>query len=394
MFNQYAYGLGSKKSCIRELFQYGLEQAKKVGRENVFDYSLGNPSIPAPKKVNETAKYILDHEDPLLVHGYSAAPGFEEVREAIAKELTERMGMDIKSSNIFCTCGAAPALITIFKALCIEEGKSKVLGIAPFFPEYRPFSEGAGMKYDYVEADTTSFQINLPALEKKIDADTQCVIINTPNNPSGVVFSRETLEKVADILTRKSKEVGHPIYLVADEPYRELVYGGVEVPWVPSIYKDTIVAYSYSKSLSLPGERIGYICVPDCVTDSKDIMSAVAGAARIIGHVCPPTLLQRVVAQCTHERPDLGAYEENRKLLMEGLKKIGYEFAQPDGAFYLFVKAPGGDGVAFSEKCKKYNLLVVPSDDFGVKGYFRLSYCVSKETVVNSMQAFEKAFNE
>ncbi len=393
MFNQYAYGMGSKKSCIRELFQYGLEQAKVVGKENVFDFSLGNPSIPAPKKVNETAKYILDNEDPLLVHGYSAAPGFEDVREAIAAELTERTGMTIKGANIFCTCGAAPALITIFNALRANE-KSKVLAIAPFFPEYRPFSEGAGMVFDFVPADTKNFQIDMKALEAKIDKDTQCVIINTPNNPSGVVFSKETLTQVADILTRKSKEMGHPIYLVSDEPYRELVYGNVEVPWVPSIYKDTLIAYSYSKSLSLPGERIGYICVPDCVTDSKDMFAAIAGAARIIGHVCPPTLLQRVVAKCTHERPDLKAYDENRQLLVNGLRKIGYECAQPDGAFYLFVKAPGGDGVAFSEKCKKHNLLVVPSDDFGVKGYFRLCYCVSKKTIENSLPVFEKVFHE
>lgn len=393
MFNQYTYGLGTKKSCIRELFQYGLEQAKVVGRENVFDFSLGNPSIPAPKTVNAAAKDILDNEDPLLVHGYSSAPGFDDVREAIAKELAERTGMDIKGSNLFFTCGAAPALITVFHALRANEN-SKILAIAPFFPEYRPFVEGAGLKFDFVAADTKDFQINLEALEAKLDADTQAIIVNSPNNPSGVVFSEDTLKKVGDILTKKSKEYGHPIYLIADEPYRELVYGGVTVPWIPNIYANTIVAYSYSKSLSLPGERIGYICVPDCVEDSKEVFAACAGAARIIGHVCPPTLLQRVVARCAYERPDLAAYDENRQLLVNGLRKIGYECAQPDGAFYLFVKAPGGDGKAFSDKCKKYNLLVVPSNDFGVEGYFRLCYCVSKETIMNSLPAFEKAFNE
>ncbi len=393
MFNQYTYGLGTTKSCIRDLFQYGLEQAKLVGKENVFDFSLGNPSIPSPKKVNETIKEIIDNENPLLVHGYSSAPGFDEVREAVAADLTRRTGMTIKGSNLFFTCGAAPALITIFNALHANDD-CKILAIAPFFPEYRPFVEGAGLKFDFVEADTATFQINLGALEAKLDKNTQGVIINSPNNPSGVIFSKETLQKVGEILAKKSKEFGHPIYLIADEPYRELVYGDIEIPWIPAIYPNTIVAYSWSKSLSLPGERIGYICVPDCAEDSKEVFAACAGAARIIGQVCPPTLIQRTVARCVAEKPDLNAYDENRQLLVNGLRKIGYECAQPDGAFYLFVKAPGGDAKAFSEKCKKYNLLVVPSNDFGVEGFFRLSYCVSKATVVNSLPFFEKAFKE
>lgn len=393
MYNQFDYGLGTNKSVIRELFTYGLEQAKKVGADKVYDYSLGNPSIPAPAIVNKTAIDIINNVDPLQVHGYSSAPGFDDVREKVAKNLTERMGMTIKGSNLYFTCGAAPGLVSIFHALHANDD-CKLLAIAPFFPEYRPFAQASGLQFDFVEADTKAFQINMAALEAKLDKNTQAVIINSPNNPSGVVFSEATLKQLGEILTRKSKEFGHPIYLIADEPYRELVYGGVKVPWVPNFYKNTIVAYSWSKSLSLPGERIGYVCVPDCVEDGQAIFSAITGAARAIGHVCPPTLIQRVVAECCSTMPDLEAYDDNRQTLYEGLLKIGYECAKPDGAFYLFVKAPGGDANKFSEACKKYNLLVVPSDSFGVPGYFRLCYCVSKKTIVNSMEAFEKAFNE
>lgn len=393
MVNQYTYGLGTAKSCIRELFDFGLQRAAIVGKENVFDFSIGNPSIPAPAAVNAAAMDILQNEDSLLVHGYSSAPGFMDAREALAKELAERTGTAISGSDLYFTCGAAPALIAVCKALHLDEN-TEILGIAPFFPEYRPFIESTGSKFVYVPADTKDFQIDLVTLEKMINKNTQAVIINSPNNPSGVVFSKETLEKVADILTKKSAEFGKPIYLISDEPYRELVYDGVEVPWVPSIYKDTLVCYSYSKSLSLPGERIGYVYVPAGATDAKAVFAAVAGAARVLGHVCPPTLIQRVVARCAYEKPDLVAYDENRKLLYNGLKEIGYECAKPDGAFYLFAKAPGGDGKAFSEKCKQHDLLVVPSDDFGVEGYFRLCYCVSKEMIEKALPVFAKVFKD
>ncbi len=391
MYNQYRYGLGTASSCIRELFEYGLQQAAVVGKENVYDFSLGNPSIPAPVAVNAAAVDIIQHEDSLLVHGYSSAPGFADARDAVAKELAERTGTEIHGSDLYFTCGAAPALIAVCSALHID-ANTEILGIAPFFPEYRPFIESTGSKFVYVPADTEQFQIDLQTLERMINPNTQAVIINSPNNPSGVVFSKETLQKVADILTRKSQEFGKPIYLISDEPYRELVYDGVEVPWVPSIYQDTIVCYSYSKSLSLPGERIGYIYVPKNMTDAKAVFATIAGASRVLGHVCPPTLIQRVVARCAYEKPDLEAYDTNRKLLYQGLKKIGYECANPDGAFYLFAKAPGGDAKAFSEKCKQKNLLVVPSDDFGVKGYFRLCYCVSKEMIEKALPIFAEVF--
>ena len=392
MFNKTAYGLGSVRSYIREVFEYGRQQAKIVGEENVFDYSLGNPSIPAPEKVNETIINILNTESSIKVHGYTSGPGDDTIREAVAKNLTERFGKVIRPANLFFTCGAAPALMTALTALACED--SEVIAIAPFFPEYKPFIESSGNKFVMVPADTTSFQIDLAALESLVNEHTQAIIVNSPNNPSGVVFSRETLEKVGSILGAAAEKYGHPIYIIADEPYRELVYDGVEVPFIPNVYKDTIVCYSWSKSLSLPGERIGYVLVPDDATDSAELFAAVAGAARMLGHVCAPSLIQRAVAACCDIMPDLEAYDVNRNLLYNGLTEIGYECAKPQGAFYLFVKAPGGDAMAFAEKAKKKNLLIVPSDSFGVPGYFRLSYCVSKEMIERSLPAFKEVFAE
>lgn len=392
MFNKTAYGLGSVRSYIREVFEYGRQQAKIVGEENVFDYSLGNPSIPAPEKVNETIINILNTESSIKVHGYTSGPGDDSIREAVAKNLTERFGKVIRPANLFFTCGAAPALMTALTALACED--SEVIAIAPFFPEYKPFIESSGNKFVMVPADTTSFQIDMAALESLVNEHTQAIIVNSPNNPSGVVFSRETLEKVGSILGAAAEKYGHPIYIIADEPYRELVYDGVEVPFIPNVYKDTIVCYSWSKSLSLPGERIGYVLVPDDAADSAELFAAVAGAARMLGHVCAPSLIQRAVAACCDIMPDLEAYDVNRNLLYNGLTEIGYECAKPQGAFYLFVKAPGGDAMAFAEKAKKKNLLIVPSDSFGVPGYFRLSYCVSKEMIERSLPAFKEVFAE
>lgn len=392
MFNKTAYGLGSVRSYIREVFEYGRQQAKIVGEENVFDYSLGNPSIPAPEKVNETIINVLNTESSINVHGYTSGPGDDTIREAVAKNLTERFGKVIRPANLFFTCGAAPALMTALTALACED--SEVIAIAPFFPEYKPFIESSGNKFVMVPADTTSFQIDMAALESLVNEHTQAIIVNSPNNPSGVVFSRETLEKVGSILGAAAEKYGHPIYIIADEPYRELVYDGVEVPFIPNVYKDTIVCYSWSKSLSLPGERIGYVLVPDDAADSAELFAAVAGAARMLGHVCAPSLIQRAVAACCDIMPDLEAYDVNRNLLYNGLTEIGYECAKPQGAFYLFVKAPGGDAMAFAEKAKKKNLLIVPSDSFGVPGYFRLSYCVSKEMIERSLPAFKEVFAE
>ena len=389
MVNQEYYTLGTAPSVIRQLFAYGLEQAKVVGPENVYDYSLGNPSIPAPKKVNESIKKIVDETDSIKLHGYSMAPGFEEARAAVAKDLAARFGLDVKASELFFTCGAAPALISIIKALIVD-ADTEIMAIAPFFPEYRPFVNANGGKLVVVPADTKAFQIHLDEVEKRITKHTQAIIVNSPNNPSGVVYTEETLKGLASLLERKSAEYGHPIYIIADEPYRELVYGGVKVPFIPCLYKNTIVCYSYSKSLSLPGERIGYVYVPGFADDSHDVYAAIAGAARIMGHVCPPTLMQKVIEYCAEERPDLVAYDENRNLLYSSLREMGYECAKPDGAFYLFVKAPNGDANTFSEKAKLgHNLLVVPADGFGCPGFFRLSYCVSNDMIRRSLPAFK-----
>ena len=388
MVNQTFYDLGTAPSVIRQLFAYGLEQAKVVGPENVFDYSLGNPSIPAPKRVNESIHKIVDETDSIQLHGYSMAQGFEEPRRAIAADLSRRFGLEIQADDLFLTCGAAPALISVIKAM-VADGDSEIMVIAPFFPEYAPFITANGGKMVLVPADTQAFQIHLEEVEKRITSHTQAIIVNSPNNPSGVVYTEETLRGLAALLERKSAQYGHPIYIIADEPYRELVYGGVKVPFIPNLYKNTIVCYSYSKSLSLPGERIGYVYVPSFADDSAAVYAAVSGAARVMGHVCPPTLFQKVVGLCAQERPDLQAYEENRNLLYDSLREMGYECAKPDGAFYLFVKAPGGDANAFSEKAKReHNLLVVPADGFGCPGYFRLSYCVAKDMILRSLPAF------
>ncbi len=389
MVNQEYYKLGTAPSVIRQLFAYGLEQAKKVGAENVYDYSIGNPSIPAPKKVNESIKAIVDECDSVKVHGYSMAAGFEGARNAVAKDLSERFGLDVKAGELFFTCGAAPALVSVIKALTVSP-ETEIMLVAPFFPEYTPFVTSNGGKAVVIPADTKAFQIDLEKVEANITANTQAIIINSPNNPSGVVYTEETLTALAELLSRKGEQYGHPIYIIADEPYRELVYGGVRVPFIPTIYKNTIVCYSYSKSLSLPGERIGYVYVPAFAEDSKAVYAAVSGAARIIGHVCPPTLIQMTIERCAAERPDLAAYDENRILLYNSLTEMGYECAKPDGAFYLFVKAPDGNSEAFSEKAKlEHNLLVVPGGGFGCPEFFRLSYCVANDMIKRSLPAFK-----
>lgn len=389
MVNQKYYGYGTAPSVIRELFAYGLAQAKVVGKDKVYDYSLGNPSIPAPQKVEDTIKKLLAEEDSIVLHGYSMAPGFESTREAIAANLRERFSTNAQASEIFMTCGCAPALVSVAKALTISPD-SEFLCVAPYFPEYNVFFTCEGGKVSVVPADTENFQINLAELEARTNENTVAVVLNNPNNPSGVVYTEETLVKIAEILKKKEAEYGHPIYIIADEPYRELVYGGVKVKFIPEVYDNTIVCYSWSKSLSLPGERIGYVYVPATCQDSKEVYAAIAGAAREIGSVCPPTLIQRVVEECVGCEPDLAAYDENRTLLYEELTSYGYECAKPDGAFYLWVKAPNGDAPAFSEKAKlEHNLLVVPGEGFACPGFFRLSYCVSNEMIKNSLPAFK-----
>ncbi len=386
MFNEKAFALGATRSAIRDLFEYGKARAAIVGPENVFDYSLGNPSIPAPPEVNDAVRAVLSDTDTLLVHGYTSSAGDLQTRQAIADDLNERYGTQIAPGELFIGCGAAPELCAVFRALAFPG--AQILAIAPFFPEYRPFVQEAGAEFVSVPADIPGFQIPMDALEALLSPSTAAIIINSPNNPAGTVYTEQTLHQLSDLLTRKSREYGHPIYIVSDEPYRELVYDGVTVPFIPSIYPNTIVCYSYSKSLSLPGERIGYIYVPRQAADSEAIYAAVCGAARANGHVCAPSLLQKVIARCTHLRPDLEAYDRNRRALYEELVAAGYEVAKPDGAFYLFVKAPGGDSRAFSERAKQRDLLVVPGDSFGCPEYFRLCYCVSYDMIRRSLPVF------
>jgi len=391
MLNEKAYALGANRSCIRDLFEYGCQRAAIVGRENVYDYSLGNPSIPSPKEVNETIVEILQDTDSLAVHGYTSAIGDYDTRKAISDDLNARYGVDTQPEEFFIGCGAAPELVAVLRAMAIPGGE--VLAIAPYFPEYKPFAEEAGLIFKVVPADVPSFQIDLDAVRKMITYNTQAIILNSPNNPSGVVYTKETLKALVNIIKDKIMDYGHTIYLICDEPYRELTYG-VETPWVPSIFNDAIVCYSYSKSLSLPGERIGYVYVSRMASESKRLYAAIAGASRAAGHVCAPSLWQKVIARCAHLRPDLEAYDRNRKALYEGLTAMGYEMAQPDGAFYLFIKAPGGDANEFSEAAKKKDLLVVPGDGFGCPGYFRICYCVGYEMIQKSLPVFAELIKE
>ena len=392
MINETAYLLGSNRSCIRDLFEYGCARAAIVGRENVFDYSLGNPSIPAPAAVDQAIRDILNDTPSLAIHGYTSAIGDLTTRQAIADDLNSRYDAGVRAQDLFIGCGAAPELVAVLRAITVPG--AEILAVAPYFPEYKPFTEGVGATFKVVPPDVPGFQIKLDAVEEMLTENTVGIILNSPNNPAGTVYTRETLVQLAALLERKSAQFGHPIYIIADEPYRELVYGGVEVPFIPTIYKNTIVCYSYSKSLSLPGERIGYVYVPEQAQDHDALYAAVAGASRAAGHVCAPSLWQKVIARCTHLRPDLESYDRNRRTLYEGLISMGYECAKPDGAFYLFIKAPGGDASAFSEKAKKKDLLVVPGDGFGCPGYFRVCYCVSLDLIERSLPIFKELIEE
>lgn len=388
MYNQTAYELGANSCYIRELAAWGQARAAQIGSENVYDYSIGNPSIPAPREIEDTIRDILQNTPTVAIHGYTSAVGNLQTRQAIANDLNARYNQTITPDELFIGCGTSQELCSVFLALATPG--SKILAIAPYFPEYDPFVRNAGADFDVVPADVPDFQINFAALEEKLTPNTCALILNSPNNPSGTVYTAETIRQLANLLSQKSAEFAHPIYIVADEPYRELVYDGVEVPYIPAIYPNTIICYSYSKSLSLPGERIGYILVPRQAQDSKALYLAICGASRVTGHICAPSLWQEVIAKCAHLRPDMAAYGRNRTALYEGLRALGYEIAKPDGAFYLFVKVPGGDGFAFSEKAKALDLLVVPGEEFGCPGYVRVCYCVKPEMIERSLPLFAK----
>ena len=391
MISQECYELGSKSSVIREIFSYGLKRKAEVGENKVYDFSLGNPSIPAPESVKKAILELLELP-PETIHAYSPAPGDPKVRTAIAESLNRRFGETFRMDNIFMTCGAAASLNICLKAL-LNAGEEAIT-FAPFFPEYRVWVEGVGAALNVIPAKLPDFQIDAEAFEQAITPKTKVVIVNTPNNPSGVVYSEETIRNLCAILKKKSEEYGAPIYLITDEPYREIVYDDIEVPYLTKYYNDTLVCYSYSKSLSLPGERIGYIVIPDRIADYGHVAPAIAGAARVLGFVCAPSLFQQVVAKCVDDTGDISAYKKNRDILVEGLNRIGYTCVKPQGAFYLFMKALEDDAYAFCERAKKYDLLLVPSDDFGCPGYVRISYCVAEKTIVDSMPAFEKLMEE
>ena len=388
MFVDSMYQLGSKRSCIRELFEYGQQKARELGPEHVFDYSLGNPSVPVPAEAGKVIEELVETEDTLVLHGYTSASGSLDTRAAVADDLNVRYHAGVRPENLFMTCGAAPALVSILRALAIPG--AEILLLTPFFPEYVPFSEANGAKPVIVPAEE-GFRLNAQSVERYVTPHTQAIIVNSPNNPSGVVYTREELEALAETLRRKEAEYGHPIYIIADEPYRELVYDGVEVPFIPTLYADTLVCYSWSKSLSMPGERIGYVLVPDAAADSHELLCAIAGAARAHGHVCAPSLIQRVIAHCAHMRPDVAAYDRNRKTLYEALTSYGYSCVNPSGAFYMLVRAPGGDSQAFSDRAKlEENLLIVPGEGFGCPEYFRLSTCVSHDMILRSLSSFQR----
>ena len=392
MINEKMYALGSKRSIIREIFEYCKQRATEIGPDKVFDFSIGNPSVEPPKVISDTIADLIANENSVLLHGYTSAQGDLGTRTAVANDINVRFGTELTPNNIYMTCGAAASLTISLRAL-LNAGEECIV-FAPFFTEYRVFIENAQGKVVISTPCEKTFQIDVKDFEEKINENTKAVIMNSPNNPSGVVYSEETIKAVCQVLSKKEKEYGHPIYLIADEPYRELVFDGVPVPYLMNYYDNTIVCYSYSKALSLPGERIGYIAVSPKMEDSVNVYLAICGAGRSLGYVCAPSLFQQVIKKCISAKVDVNIYKENRDILYSALTEYGYECVQPDGAFYLFVKALEEDAMKFFEKAKSKEILVVPCDDFGVKGYVRIAYCVDKQRIVNALPAFKSLAEE
>ncbi|MBE6073893.1 MAG: pyridoxal phosphate-dependent aminotransferase [Selenomonas ruminantium] len=392
MINQKMYELGTKKSTIRTIFEFGRKRAAEVGEENVYDFSLGNPNVPTPEFIKAAAVDVLTNMEPSAVHGYTVAPGAPQTRAALAESVNKRFGTNFAAKNFFMTAGAAAAITICFKALAQPE--DEFITFAPFFPEYRAFVESVGGKLVVVPAQPADWQIDFAAFEKLVTNHTKAVIVNSPNNPSGAVYSEETIQKLADILRRKEEEFHHPIFIISDEPYREIAFEGYTVPYVPKFYDNTLVCYSYSKSFSLPGERIGYIVVPDEVADFGKVYGSIAGAARVLTHVNAPSLWQLVIGRCADMPSDISTYVKNGQLLYQGLIDAGFECVKPQGAFYLFPKCLEEDDYAFCERAKKYDLLLVPGTDFGCPGYFRAAYCIKTETIEKSLPLFKKLADE
>ena len=388
MVNNKMYELGTKKSTIRTIFEFGRKRAAEVGEENVYDFSLGNPNVPTPGFIKDAAIDILTNMEPAAIHGYTVAPGNPQVRKALADSINSRFGMNITEKNLFMTAGAAASITICFKAL--SQPEDEYITFAPFFPEYRAFVESVGGKLVVVPAQPADWQIDFAAFERLVNNHTKAVIVNSPNNPSGAVYSEATIKKLAEILQAKEKEYNHPIFIIADEPYREIAFEGYTVPYIPKYYANTLVCYSYSKSFSLPGERIGYIVVPDSVADFEKVYGAVAGAARVLTHVNAPSLWQLVVGRCADKPSDISTYVKNGQLLYQGLIDAGFDCVKPQGAFYLFPKCLEEDDYAFCKRAQKYDLLLVPGTDFGCPGYFRAAYCIKTETIEKSLPLFKK----
>ena len=389
MINETMYGLGSRRSVIREIFEYGNRRRAEIGADQVFDFSLGNPSVPAPREVEEAILDLVKNTDPVALHGYTSAQGDAGVRRAIAEDLNARFGTAISPDSIYMTCGAAASLCITLRALNASP-EDEYITFTPFFPEYRVFVEAAGGRLVAVASDPADFQIDLAAFEAAITPNTKAVIVNSPNNPSGVVFTEEKLLAACALMKKKSEEYGHPIYLISDEPYRELVYDGKTVPFLTNYYDNTIVCYSFSKSLSLPGERIGYIALSEKLEEERRVYAAICGAGRALGYVCAPSMMQRVAVRCLGKTAETSVYKTNRDLLYGALTEYGYTCIYPDGAFYLFVKSPEADANAFCLRAREQELLLVPADDFGTPGFVRLAYCVSTEQIQRALPAFKK----
>ena len=393
MINKKMYALGASRSVIRELFEYGKQLKQEIGEDKVYDFTLGNPSVPCPKEVDEYASYLILNEP--STHAYTSANGDLQTRKAIADYNKEKYGFSLDANLIYMTCGAAAALKIVLSSI-LSESDEEILAIAPFFPEYRVFTETSGGMFKFVKCDEVNFSVDLTELENSITPKTRGIIINSPNNPAGTVYDEETIKAISSILDKKQKEYGNPIYIIADEPYREILFDGATCPYIPSYYDNTIICYSYSKALSLPGERIGYIAVSPKCEDATTLYLTVMGAGRALGYVCAPSLFQKVLAKHADKVSNPNPYKDNRDILIETLTELNFTCVNPKGAFYLFIKSPIADAVEFSNHAKKYGLLLVPSDSFGVKGYLRLATCVDRKTAVNSKDAFvllAKEFN-
>ena len=386
MINERMRELGAHRSAIREIFEYGLKRKAEVGAENVFDFSLGNPSVPAPDAVNEELRRLIDSLPSVSLHGYTSAGGDLSVRRAVAEYVTKTQGYPVDAADLYMTVGAAAALTSTLGAL-VGRGEEVIL-LSPYFPEYRVFVEGVGAKVVEVECRRSDFHPDVTAIANAITERTAAIIVNSPNNPTGAVYTAGEISEIADVLTAAAEKYGHPIYLIADEPYRELVYGGAVVPFIPSLYKNTVVCYSFSKSLSIPGERIGYVLVPRDMEDKVAVYDAIAGAARSFGYVCAPSLLQKMLPAVLGMTADITVYDGNRRVLYTELTRLGFDMIAPDGAFYMFMKSPIPDAGEFCEAAKRHDLLLVPSDSFGTKGYVRISYCVDSEMIKRSLPAF------